>query len=85
MKDVMELLRAKEQELSKSESEQVDALRIALPLLSGGKMTLSLPKGTGDGKSREVTCGCAQPVATCSYAWRKSQQNIQSTHCVTVA
>jgi hypothetical protein len=34
MKDVMELLKAKEQELSKVR-RQVDALRIALPLLSG--------------------------------------------------
>jgi hypothetical protein len=33
MKDVMELLRAKEQELSKVK-QQVEALRIALPLLS---------------------------------------------------
>jgi hypothetical protein len=33
MRDVMELLRAKEQELSKVR-RQVDALRIALPLLS---------------------------------------------------
>jgi hypothetical protein len=34
MKDVMELLRAKEQELSKVKA-QVEALRIALPLLNG--------------------------------------------------
>jgi len=33
MKDVMELLRAKEQELSKVR-RQVEALRVALPLLS---------------------------------------------------
>jgi hypothetical protein len=34
MKDVMELLRAKEQELTKVK-RQVEALRIALPLLAG--------------------------------------------------
>jgi hypothetical protein len=34
MRDVMELLRAKEQELSKVK-RQVEALRVALPLLSG--------------------------------------------------
>lgn len=45
MKDVMELLRAKEQELSKVR-RQVDALRIALPLLSG-EDDAPLPKGIG--------------------------------------
>ena len=35
MKDVMELLRAKEQELLKVK-RQVEALRIAAPLLGGG-------------------------------------------------
>lgn len=47
MKDVMELLRAKEQELSKVR-RQVDALRIALPLLSG-EDDGPLSKGTGPG------------------------------------
>ncbi len=45
MKDVMELLRAKEQELSKVR-RQVDALRIALPLLSGEE-DAPLSKATG--------------------------------------
>jgi hypothetical protein len=35
MRDVMELLRAKEQELLRVK-RQVEALRIALPLLAGG-------------------------------------------------
>jgi hypothetical protein len=38
MKDVMEILRAKEQELSKVK-RQVEALRIAAPLLDGEKDT----------------------------------------------
>lgn len=45
MKDVIELLRAKEQELSKVR-RQVDALRIALPLLSG-EDDAPLSKATG--------------------------------------
>ncbi|HVR26970.1 MAG TPA: hypothetical protein VMU26_27055 [Candidatus Polarisedimenticolia bacterium] len=53
MRDVMELLRAKEQELLRVK-RQVEALRIALPLLSGGDDDFSLPaakqgnKGTGN-------------------------------------
>ena len=52
MKDVMELLRAKEQELLKVK-RQVEALRIAAPLLGGGDDDLHMPammpgnKGTG--------------------------------------
>jgi hypothetical protein len=42
MKDVMELLRAKEQELVKVR-RQVEALRIALPLLSAEEDPLSPP------------------------------------------
>jgi hypothetical protein len=42
MKDVMELLRAKEQELSKVR-KQVDALRVALPLLAGEEDPLVPP------------------------------------------
>jgi hypothetical protein len=52
MKDVMELLRAKEQELLKVR-RQVEALRIALPLLSAEDdpqmlMTMQANKGTGN-------------------------------------
>jgi hypothetical protein len=44
MKDVMELLRSKEQELAKVK-RQVEALRVALPLLEGGEdQRLSLEK-----------------------------------------
>ncbi|MFZ0760448.1 MAG: hypothetical protein WAM69_10900 [Candidatus Sulfotelmatobacter sp.] len=51
MKDAMELLRAKEQELSKLK-RQVEALRIALPLLGADEDPLVPPaisanKGTG--------------------------------------
>jgi hypothetical protein len=51
MRDVMELLRAKEQELLKVK-RQVEALRIALPLLGGEdpdvpSMTPVAVKGTG--------------------------------------
>ena len=40
MKDVMELLRAKEQEVIKVK-RQIEALRIALPLLSGDEDPVS--------------------------------------------
>jgi hypothetical protein len=42
MRDVMELLRAKEQELLRVK-RQVEALRIALPLLGGGDDDPSVP------------------------------------------
>jgi hypothetical protein len=42
MRDVMELLRAKEQELLKVK-RQVEALRIVLPLLGGGDDDPSVP------------------------------------------
>lgn len=45
MRDVMELLRAKEQELVKVK-RQVEALRVALPLLSGDDDPL-MPRMTG--------------------------------------
>jgi hypothetical protein len=53
MRDVMELLRAKEQELLRVK-RQVEALRIVLPLLGGGDDDPSVPaatqgnKGTGN-------------------------------------
>jgi hypothetical protein len=50
MKDVMELLRAKEQELSKVK-RQVEALRIAAPLLGGDEETGS---STTPGGIKEV-------------------------------
>jgi hypothetical protein len=55
MKDVMELLRAKEQELLKVK-RQVEALRIAAPLLGGDEDTGLSPTASGGikevGKSR---------------------------------
>jgi hypothetical protein len=55
MKDVMELLRAKEQELSKVR-RQVDALRIALPLLSGeDDAPLSKATGMPNQSSRDLS------------------------------
>ena len=51
MKDVMELLRAKEQELSKVK-RQVEALRIAAPLLGGDEETGS--SSTTPGGIKEV-------------------------------
>jgi hypothetical protein len=55
MKDVMELLRAKEQELSKVR-RQVDALRIALPLLSGEDDALkSKTTGTANQATRDLS------------------------------
>jgi hypothetical protein len=44
MRDVMELLRAKEQELVKVK-RQVEALRIAAPLLAGDQDQASPPNG----------------------------------------
>jgi|HubBroStandDraft_4_1064222.scaffolds.fasta_scaffold32885_2 hypothetical protein len=57
MRDVMELLRAKEQELAKVK-RQVEALRIAAPLLGGDDGSAALPtnpvaiKGAGAFGSR---------------------------------
>jgi hypothetical protein len=45
MRDVMELLRAKEQELLKVK-RQVEALRIALPLLGAAEDDPLVPRGT---------------------------------------
>ncbi len=54
MRDVNELLRSKEQELAKVK-RQVEALRIALPLLEGGEdQGLSLAKSAA---SREAGAG----------------------------
>jgi hypothetical protein len=52
MRDVIEILRAKEQELSKVK-KQVEALRIAAPLLGGddpvvAAMTPKIPKENGN-------------------------------------
>jgi hypothetical protein len=46
MRDVTELLRAKEQELLKVK-RQVEALRIALPLLGSEDDSISISTGTG--------------------------------------
>jgi len=51
MKDAMELLRAKEQELMKVK-RQVEALRIAVPLLSGDDDSL-VPPTPISSKSKE--------------------------------
>jgi hypothetical protein len=52
MKDVMELLRAREQELLKVK-RQVEALRIAVPLLSGDDDSL-VPPTPISSKSNEL-------------------------------